>query len=440
MRELAYTFPKDWDAKTIGDIACHVGSGATPTGGSSIYSKTGITFIRSQNVTFKGLLLDDVAFIELSIHRQMARSEIFPHDVLLNITGASIGRCCFVPYSFGIANVNQHVCAIRLPMPSHEDAVFLAGVLASHIGQSQIDRLNAGGNREGLNYQQVRSFSVPWPMPEERKRIAAVLEAVDEAIAKTEAVIGKLRQVRAGLLHDLLTCGLDEHGKLRDPIAHPEQFQDSSLGQIPRAWEVKTCQSICREIVVGIVVKPAQYYVEEGVPVLRSANVREEGIQMTDLVFISDDSNALLSKSILRTGDVVTVRTGYPGTSCVVPSHLDGANCVDLIISRPSAEIVPAFLALWINSPFGRDQILKVQGGLAQQHFNVGELKTLLIAKPDRDEQVRIVERIALLDSCISLEVETGAKLSRLKSGLMSDLLTGRVRVPESVSAVENQP
>jgi len=154
---------------------------------------------------------------------------------------------------------------------------------------------------------------------------------------------------------------------------------------------------------------------------------------MTDLVFISDESNALLSKSIVRTGDVVTVRTGYPGTSCVIPSHLDGANCVDLIISRPTAEIAPAFLSLWINSPFGRDQILRLQGGLAQQHFNVGELKTLLIARPDKDEQVRIVEQIVTLDSCISLEVETQAKLSRLKSGLMTDLLTGRVRVSEGI-------
>jgi type I restriction enzyme S subunit len=128
MHESAYTFPADWDTRTIGDIACHVGSGITPTGGSSVYSKTGITFIRSQNVTFKGLQLNDVAFIEPKIHQQMARSEIFPHDVLLNITGASIGRCCFVPDGFGIANVNQHVCAIRLPQPSHEDAVFLSGL------------------------------------------------------------------------------------------------------------------------------------------------------------------------------------------------------------------------------------------------------------------------------------------------------------------------
>jgi type I restriction enzyme S subunit len=235
------------------------------------------------------------------------------------------------------------------------------------------------------------------------------------------------------MLHDLLTRGLHQNGQLRDPIAHPEQFQDSPLGCIPREWTVRTCQSLCREIVVGIVVKPAQYYVEEGVPVLRSANVREDGIQLSDLVFISSESNIQLSKSMLHTDDVVMVRTGYPGTTCVVPRHLDGANCVDLIISRPGSEIAPRFLALWINSTFGKDQVLRVQGGLAQQHFNVGEMKTLLVAKPQPDEQKAIVEQIDALDSDIQAATAEQAKLIVLKSGLMTDLLTGRVRVPETI-------
>jgi type I restriction enzyme S subunit len=102
-----------------------------------------------------------------------------------------------------------------------------------------------------------------------------------------------------------------------------------------------------------------------GVPVLRSANLRETGIELTDLVYISKESNALLSKSTLRHNDLVAVRTGYPGTTCVVPKHLDGINCVDLVISRPGPKIDPRFLALWINSPFGKDQVLRMQGGLA---------------------------------------------------------------------------
>lgn len=133
---------------------------------------------------------------------------------------------------------------------------------------------------------------------------------------------------------------------------------------------------------------------------------------------------------MLHTDNVVTVRTGYPGTTCVVPSHLDGANCVDLIISRPGREIVPRFLALWVNSPFGKDQVLRVQGGLAQQHFNVGEMKTLLVAKPKPDEQKAVLDRLDVIDSDIKVATDEQAKLRVLKSGLMTDLLTGRVRVP----------
>jgi type I restriction enzyme S subunit len=345
-------------------------------------------------------------------------------------TPDDIGIAAVVDYTAPDLLCGYHLALIH-PRTEEVDPTFLAKQLrhdrlARYFGQQA-----NGLTRYGLPTAVVANAPLWLPEPVKQRAIGALLRLVDEAIARTEAVIAKLKQVRAGLLHDLLTRGLDEHGQLRDPIAHPEQFQDSPLGHTPRNWEVKPCQGLCREIVVGIVVKPAQYYVEEGIPVLRSANVRENGISLTDLVFVSPESNALLSKSVLRTGDVVTVRTGYPGTSCVVPPHLDGANCVDLIISRPSGEIVPEFLALWINSPFGRDQVLRVHGGLAQQHFNVGELKALLVAKPERDEQREMVRRVGVIDSQARIETDLCAKLQLLKSGLMADLLTGRVRVPE---------
>jgi type I restriction enzyme S subunit len=197
--------PVRWKATTIGALAVHVGSGATPKGGSEVYKLAGVLFIRSQNVTFDGLLLDDVAYIDQTTHSRMLRSEIFAHDVLLNITGASIGRCCPFPEGMGDANVNQHVCAIRLPEPTREEAVYLSAVLASHIGQLQIDRLNAGGNRQGLNYEQLKSFWIPWPESEERDRIAAVLDAHDARIRAEEAYRDKLVQVKRGLMEDLLT-------------------------------------------------------------------------------------------------------------------------------------------------------------------------------------------------------------------------------------------
>ena len=197
--------PKACQTPNIGEIASHVRSGVTPTGGSEVYRKEGVTFVRSQNVTFDGLLLDDVVFITPATHAAMNRSEIFPFDVLLNITGASIGRCCYVPDDFPPANVNQHVCALRLPKPRFEDGGFLAAILASHIGQSQIDRHNAGGNREGLNYTQAKGFVVPWPEPDERAAIANRIEAAKTRLQAEESQVSKLHFLKRGLAHDLLT-------------------------------------------------------------------------------------------------------------------------------------------------------------------------------------------------------------------------------------------
>jgi len=204
-RTMLGLMPREWNIMSIDSLATYVGSGITPTGGSSVYQKDGVIFIRSQNVSFDGLLLDDVVFIDKKTHERMKRSEIFAHDILLNITGASIGRCCPFPEKISPANVNQHVCAVRLPHPNQEDAIILSSILSSYIGQSQIERLNAGGNREGLNYQQIRSFVIPWPIRSERVSIARIIEAHNMNIRIEESRLSKLEQMKKGLMLDLLT-------------------------------------------------------------------------------------------------------------------------------------------------------------------------------------------------------------------------------------------
>jgi type I restriction enzyme S subunit len=199
-------FPVEWGTPTVNELAVHVGSGITPTGGSDVYQHRGVLFIRSQNVTFDGLLLEDVAYIDQRTHQMMARSEVFSHDVLLNITGASIGRCCPMPAGLGPANVNQHVCAIRTAKPRRTDAIVLSAILASFIGQRQIDRLNAGSNRQGLNYRQLRSFLIPWPKRDsERDVMATRIEAADSRVRAEEAYLSKLKAIKTGLMHDLLS-------------------------------------------------------------------------------------------------------------------------------------------------------------------------------------------------------------------------------------------
>lgn len=208
-------------------------------------------------------------------------------------------------------------------------------------------------------------------------------------------------------------------------------YKKTEVGVIPEDWDTKSCSHLSSLITVGIVVRPTQYYREQGVPALRSANIREDGIDESEMVFISEESNRLLSKSQVKPGDVLTVRTGYPGTSATVPPHLAGANCIDILITRPSDKVCSGYLVSWINSPFGKSQVLRDQGGLAQQHFNVGDLRELVIAlPPTKAEQEAIAEALSNADALIESLEQLIAKKRHLKQGVMQELLTGKRRLP----------
>jgi len=280
--------------------------------------------------------------------------------------------------------------------------------------------LAQGSTFAAIGRQELGSLVIGVPPPQEQRKIAEVLDTADEAIRSTERLIVKIKMRNAGLLRLLATRGMCNSSALRS----------SQFGEIPAHWTIRSCEEVCRQIVVGIVIRPTQYYRSTGIPILRSANVLETGIELTDLKFMSLDDHRLMSKSAVSPGDVVTVRTGTPGTSAVVPVGLSVANCVDVIISRPNRAVIdPNFLAAWINSEFGKGQVLAKQGGLAQQHFNVGHMRNLLVATPPLDEQKEIAGVVATQQKQLQLEYEELAKLRKIKEGLMGDLLTGRIRV-----------
>ncbi len=126
------------------------------------------------------------------------------------------------------------------------------------------------------------------PEPSEQQRIAHVLDTVDEAIAKSEAVIAKLKQVRAGMLHDLLTCGLDENGELRDPIAHPEQFKDSPLGRIPKVWEYQTLEKYTISSAFGPRFPGERYSDTGNVALMRTTDMDNDGNLSLEQMPIAD--------------------------------------------------------------------------------------------------------------------------------------------------------
>lgn len=195
--------PTSWTANKLSSHVTKVGSGVTPKGGSDSYLSVGIPLIRSQNVLVGKLSLGDVAFIALEQHEKMRNSALQPNDVLLNITGASIGRCAVLPAVFEEGNVNQHVCIIRAADSLNPH--FLCQYLNSDLGQKQVGKFQAGGNREGLNYQQIRSFDVPLPPVPEQREIASILGTIDEKIGVLVSKQEQYQKLKRGLMQKLLT-------------------------------------------------------------------------------------------------------------------------------------------------------------------------------------------------------------------------------------------
>ncbi len=196
--------PEDWEVKALGGIVSKVGSGKTPTGGERIYKTSGRPFVRSQNIGWGFTIEDDLVFIDEETHNTFLGSEIELNDVMLNITGASIGRCAVATERLSGGNVNQHVCLIRCEKDSL-DANFLLFYLLSTYGQSQINALQAGGNRQGLNFSQVRALSLTCPPLDEQRAIAQVLSDMDAEIEALEAQRDKTAQIKQGMMQELLT-------------------------------------------------------------------------------------------------------------------------------------------------------------------------------------------------------------------------------------------
>lgn len=202
--EIPFEVPDGWEWCRLRDLTEKTGSGSTPAGGKSVYSEQGIPFLRSQNVHNDGLFLHDVAFISDMIHKRMSGTTVYPEDLLLNITGGSIGRCAVVSEEIDEANVNQHVAIIR-PIVRSSNA-YLHSVILSQYFQRKIEDAQTGAGREGLPKGKMDRLPIPVPPLAEQ---AAIVERVESLMAKCDELEGEIEQSQAHA-EDLLQAVLRE--------------------------------------------------------------------------------------------------------------------------------------------------------------------------------------------------------------------------------------
>ena len=400
--------PSDWDCNHLGDLTIRVGSGITPTGGERVYVSEGRPFLRSQNVGWGVLDLHDLAFITDETHALFAASEIKEGDVLLNITGASIGRSAVADITVACGNVNQHVCEIR-PDPKWLDSQFLNSYLLSVTGQRQIDNFQAGGNRQGLNYSQIRSFLIPLPSLREQRAIAEALSDVDGLLAALEELIAKKRAIKQAAMEQLLT------GKTRLP-GFSGKWEMKRLGEIVSFFR-------------GSGLSKADLSLEGRQRCIHYGELfTVYGERITKVLHGTDREgvffHSIRNDVLMPTSDVTP--NGLATASCILVSDIIiGADV--LVIRAPESVINGEFLAYAIK--VHRDQVMQLVSGTTVFHLYGRDMANFTFAAPSVDEQTAIVAILSDMDAEIIALERRRDKARAIKQGMMQQLLTGQVRL-----------
>jgi type I restriction enzyme S subunit len=302
------------------------------------------------------------------------------------------------------ALLNQRVCKISTSSNQLNDE-YLYHFLP--IALKSIEDATPFVTVKHLSVNSIRNIEIPLPPIAEQKRIAEILDRTQSLISKRKEAIAKL---------DTLT-----------PSIFLEMFGDPVTN--PKGWKIKTYKDLCSRITVGIVVQPASYYQDSGVPALRSQNIKPNSISTDNLVFFSEsDNETKLAKTRLKAGDVLLVRTGQPGTAAVVPEELDGVNAIDLLITTPLKDIVESiYLCTFFNSAWGKKMVLSSQVGQIQKHLNVGILNNAQIICPPLPLQKEFAQRVEAVEKLKATHLASLSQLEALFASLQHRAFRGEL-------------
>ena len=299
---------------------------------------------------------------------------------------------------------------------------------------------SVGVGYPAINAADLAHLSIGLPRIDEQGAIVDFLDRemakIDALMAKKERLIELLQEERAALIDRAVTKGLDSSVPMKETGIQ-------WLAKVPEHWSAKKLKYMVPEITVGIVVTPSKYYIESGVPCLRSLNIARGHVSTDDLVFISESANLLHRKSRIFAGDVVVVRTGRAGMSVVVPPELDGANCIDLLIIRKSDSILPRLLHYYMNSRSVRAQVEESSVGAIQEHFNTHTLSNLYVPNIPTKEQYKITAVLdaetSKIDTLIKTVLRAAVKLNELRTSLIDAAVTGKIDVRSLVTDINVQ-
>lgn len=350
------------------------------------------------------------------------------YDILMVMSdlpnGRALARAFYVEELKNNYAVNQRVCAITAKKVH-------AKFLYYQLNRSPYFLMfNDGSNQTHLSNDAYKKYPVLLPSTIEQVQIANFLDyetaQIDTLIDKQQTLIQLLKEKRQAVISHAVTKGLNPDAPMKDSGVE-------WLGEVPEHWEVGRYKFCTSRIVVGIAEAATHAYAETGVPILRSTNIKEEGLDTSGMLFIKKEFAESNSSKYLYENDIITVRTGYPGTSAVIPEALDKSQCFTNLIATPKESMLSIFLSEYLNSHTGKAYFDLLGWGSAQKNISVPILQNIPIAWPDKTEQARIVSYLQQQRERYTKLVSKGEKqvelLKERRTALISAAVTGKIDV-----------
>lgn len=414
-------------------------SGKRPTGGCSSEDE-GIPSLGGENILLEGgITLHELKRIPLSFFQSMPKGKLIAHDVLINKDGAHTGKVGIYKGELKEASINEHLFILRPIQEFLLDAFYLYYAMLLPETRHKIERRITGSAQPGLNSGFVNSVDIPHQDLLYQKKIARILSIIDEAIEKTEELIGKYEQIKAGMMHDLFTRGLTADGKLRPPRSEaPHLYHETPIGWIPKEWKFSVMRDKAapgdhhlKSGPFGSELK-GEHWVEDGHPAITIGALGEGFFITSELLHVGAYDAKRLSAFKLKLGDVVFSRVADVGRSAVIKDDQVGwiMSSNLMRISLDWKQVLPEFLQYQLSSDSRvKIQIRRKVNSSGREVANNETLNSIVFAWPTFEEQKAMVERADAVAGRIIQEWQYLHKLQNQKSGILHDLLTGKVPI-----------
>jgi type I restriction enzyme, S subunit len=411
----------DWVEITFAELATKLVNGGTPPTEVLEYWSGDIPWITGADFTDRGIG-EIRRFVSSRALQRTATNKILAGELLL-VTRTGVGKLAIAPFDVAIS---QDITSVY-PDRRRADVRFLYYRMSQ--GVEELRKLNQGTSINGIVRRDLLSYRLKLPPKSEQFRIAEILSTVDDAIEQTEALIAKTQQVKAGLMHDLFSRGVAASGQLR-PLREeaPELYKQSPLGWIPKEWDTRRLEDVATIDRGKFAVRPRNdpKYYGGSFPFIQTGDVAAStGRLLFEFGQALNSRGATVSREFPAGTIMVTIAANICDT-CILGRPMYAPDSLVGVV--PKVGEITRFLELCIRSR--KAWLEKRAPQTAQKNINLEDLRPLLMCYPSKQEQLTMSQIYETTEaSSRQLELQV-AKLRSLKSALMHDLLTGRVRVP----------